>query len=344
MARKARVTAYDVAREAGVSHNTVSLVMRDSPLVAPETKMRVLQVVQALGYQRHAVAASLRSARSQTLGYLVPYDDADAEIDVYRNQMLKAATTTAETQGYYMLLNPFHDVQRCVALAQSGRIDALLVDSLIGDDALDVLLTCDIPLVLVNRDAGSRAVNWVRADEESGVFQATAHLLSLGHQRITFMTAYVPDHPILAQRERGYQRAMAYADLPMRIVQADWTFEAAYACCQQTLDHDQANRPTAFFVVTELMAAGCLRAIQDRGLSVPEDISLVTVGNSIWSKYVQPQLTTVQVPLYDVGKTAIELLIQLIDETRESYSQLVLPTSLVIRDSSGPLNLRAPTK
>lgn len=333
--RKNRVTGQDVARAAGVSHNTVSLVMRDSPLVTPETKARVRAVIEEMGYQRNDVAAVLRSARSRTIGYLLPEDSAEAEVDVFRNLVLKAVTVCAEAHNYYVLLDLFNDAQSAISLVSSGRIDALLIDGRIPDESLVELAARNLPLVLVGRDAGDLPISWVRADEEGGAFQATSHLIEQGHRRIAWISAGEVDHFIVRQREKGYRRALEGAGLPIEpayMVRGDWTFESGFALSHQLLT--SSSRPTALFVVTELMAAATLQAASALGLRVPEDVGVVTIGDSFWSQYVQPPLTAVQVPMKAVGMQATELLFQSIDEDLPKPQQIVLPTTLIIRDSS----------
>jgi LacI family transcriptional regulator len=341
--RKNRVTGQDVAKAAGVSHNTVSLVMRDSPLVKPETKAKVRAIIEEMGYQRNDVAAVLRSARSRTIGYLLPEDSAEAEVDVFRNQVLKAVTVCAEAHNYYVLLDLFSDAQSAISLVSSGRIDALLVDGRIPDESLLELAARNLPIVLVGRDAGDLSISWVKADEEGGAFQATSHLIEQGHQRIAWISAGEVDHFIVRQRERGYRRALEAAGLPIEeayIVRGDWTFESGFALSHQLLT--SSPRPTALFVVTELMAAAALQAAHALGLRVPEDVGVVTIGDSFWSQYVQPALTTVQVPMKAVGTQATELLFQSINEDLPNPQQIILPTTLVVRASSMRIFNRLP--
>jgi LacI family transcriptional regulator len=330
-----RITGYDVAKAAGVSHNTVSLVMRDSPLVKPETKEQVRKVIAKLGYQRNALAAALASARAQTIGYLIPRDTVNAEIDVFRNQILKAVELSAEAHDYYVLIDMFVDAKRARSLVSSGRIDALLVDAQIDLDVVQELVSSNVPLVVVGRDAGDLAVSWVRADEAGGAYQATSHLIKQGHRQIAFITAGEEDHPIVTQRERGYRLALsdvAAPTIPERIVRGDWTFESGYALSYELLG--QSSRPTALFVVTELMAAAALQAAAAHKLRVPDDLAVVTIGDSMWVRHVQPQLTSVQVPMTEVAARATEVLFKHIDGTLAELQQITVPTRLIVRQSS----------
>jgi len=341
--QRARVSGRDVAGVAGVSLNTVSLVVRDSALVAPATKARVQEVIDRLGYQPHAAAAALASARSHTVGYLRQGGDAYepdtdeklATIDVFHNQLLNAITARARAQDYYVLLDSFDDAQRCLSLVRNARIDGALIDHGVEDALLAQLVARDAPIVLVGRDAGDLAVSWVKADEEGGAYAATRHLLDQGHACLALLTVDdAHDSAIVGERVRGYQRALAEAGLPvmdMPISRGDYTFESGHAQGLALLT--ARPRPTGLFVLSEVMAGGALLAAQELGLDVPDDLSIVTTENSPFVEYVRPRLSAVHVPMYEVGVRATDLLFALLDDPTAAPRQLVLPTTFVARDS-----------
>ena len=336
--RKSRVTSRDVAEIAGVSYNTVSLVVRDSPLVAPATKVRVQEAIAQLGYQPNAAAAALRSSQSKTLGYLLwrePEALMDEEVDVFHNRLSKAIVDCAQEHDYYVLQNTFIDAQRSLSLLQSGRIDGLLIDLLIPHEVVEILIANQVPLVLVGRDCEDPSISWVKADELSGAYQATNHLLKLKHCSIALLTIDMPGHPIVFDREQGFLRALEDAGVPFDPAYRScgfWTFESGYEQCQRLLR--MTPRPTAIFAMNELMAVGCLQGAQDLGLHVPRDVAIVTVEDSFWVNYVRPQLTAVHVPMYEVGRRATEALLSLIEHPTAPPQHIVVPTTFVTRDSS----------
>jgi len=348
--RRSRVSSRDVARAAGVSVNTVSLVVKNSPLVALPTKARVQAVIAELGYRPHAAAAALRSTRSHTLGFLVPWGyDAQSDspgltaelyptIDVFRNVMLNAMAAQARTAGYYLLLDTLVDVQRCLALVGSARIDGALVDMLISDAMLGELIARDVPLVLVGRDAGDLPISWVKADEEGGAYTATRHLLALGHRRFgAIMAADEHTHAVVRERMQGYRRALEEADItvePGFIARGDWSFQSGYALGQELLSRHE--RPTAVFVLSEIMAAGAQQGALDLGLRVPDDLAIVTTEDSPLVEFVRPQLSAVHVPMYAVGLRATKILLSLLDKPDGGPQQIVLPTTFTARASSAP--------
>lgn len=342
-AQRARVSSRDVARAAGVSANTVSLVVRDSPLVAHATKERVREVIDRLGYRPHAAAAALRSTRSHTLGFLVP-EVKEASRDVFRHQLLSAITTRARAADHYLLVDTFVEAGRALALLDSGRIDGAVVDWRIPDPVLERLVARGAPVVLVGRDAGDLPVSWVKADEEGGAREAGRHLLAAADERcrgrdpLALLAAVEEETNAVAHaRVRGYRRALDEAAHPLDpayVARGDWTFESGVAEGRRLLA--RAPRPAAIFALNELMAMGVLRAAGELGLRVPDDLALATVEDNPWVDYVQPSLTAVHVPMRDVGAQATAALLDLLADPTAPPRRLVLPTTLVVRASSLP--------
>lgn len=335
-----KVSRHDVARAAGVSPATVSLVVRNRPVVKATTRVRVLRAIEELGYQPNAAAAALRSARSRTIAYAVPrpMSDiavADVDVDVFRNRVLSGITRRAKQAGHFVLFDIFDDVRECIALMASRRIDGMLVDWCIEDADLSRLAMAGLPLVLLGRDPGDLPVSWIKADEDGGAYNATRHLLALGHRRIGLLTGGINGHPIGDERVRGYFRAMAEMDLtpdPRYVVHGDWTFASGYRCGQQLLS--QEPRPTALFVLSEVMVAGVLKATRRLGFYVPDDLAIVTAEDSAWVEYVWPELTAVHVPMEELGVKATALLLARLDDPERPHDRVVMPTRFVVRESS----------
>ncbi len=333
--RKKRVTSLDVARAAGVSANTVSLVVRNSDLVAPDTKERVREIIARLGYRPHAAAAALRSDRAHALGYLVP-EVTQAVQDVFRHQLLSAMVTSAHIASHQLLIDTFVDAPGSASLLSAGRIDGALVDWVVSDEVLEQLIKQNAPVVLVGRET-SLPVSWVKADERGGALQATRQLLELGHQRFALITGgNAHTNAIVRERVEGFEQALGEVNIPLdgtRTVNGDWTYASGLALGMHLLE--QRPRSTAIFALNELMAVGVLQAARVQGLTVPHDFSVVTVEDSPWVEYVRPQLTAVHVPMYEVGRRATEMVLALLDTADSGPRTEVLPTTFVVRESSG---------
>jgi DNA-binding LacI/PurR family transcriptional regulator len=340
MGDKPRVTSQDVARAAGVSQQTVSLVMRNHPRISAKTKARVLAASATLGYQPNAAAASLRSARSQTLGFLLyrqeaAADDAFATVDVFRNQLTNATITRARSDGYYVLFDTFTDVSHFLALLESGRIDGALVESMVEDDVLAQLLERTANVVLVGRET-PLPVSWVKADEEGGAYKLGRHLLAQGRKRPALLAVdEAHDSEMARERVRGFRRALTEAGLellPEHVTFGGWSFESGYVLGQQLLTLPEP--PDAVFALAEGIAVGLLEAARHLGVRVPADLSVVTTEDNDWVKHVVPALTASHVPMFEVGVRATELLLARLANPDLPTEHLVIPTTLNVRESS----------
>jgi DNA-binding LacI/PurR family transcriptional regulator len=334
---KNRATLRDVARIAGVSHNTVSLVVRNSGRVLPETRARVQAVIDHLGYQPNAAAAALRSARSGTIGYLFHRDEHDeraSEVDVFGNRVSRAVMDTAEERERFVLQAGFADAQRRRGLLSSGRVDGLLVDMLIGDDEVAELSErSPVPIVVIGRACGVAGTGWVRADEEGGAYAAARHLLESGRDEIGLLTVRADAHPIVRDREAGVRRALDEAGIRTseRRWFGDWSFESGYAIGAELAG--RRERPSALFALNELMAVGCLQALLHAGVRVPRDVAVVAVEDSSLVEYVRPQVSAVHVPMYAVARRATELVLDAVESGGEPATDS-FATELVVRASS----------
>ncbi|HEY8284748.1 MAG TPA: LacI family DNA-binding transcriptional regulator, partial [Chloroflexota bacterium] len=315
-------------------------VMRDHPRISLKTKAHVRAVSATLGYRPNAAAASLRSSRSQTLGFLLyrgeeAASEAFATIDVFRNQLINAAIGRARAAGYYVLFDTFASASHCLALFQSGRIDGALVEMMVEDDVLAELVENSAPVVLVGR-ATHLPVAWVKADEESGGYKLGRHLLALGHRRLAIVGVDdVHDSAIVRERVSGFRRAVAEAGLELtseHVVHGDWSFESGYAWGQQLLVGPQP--PTAIFALAEQMAVGVIEAAQHLGVRVPEDLSVVTTEDNPWVEHVRPTLTAAHIPMFDVGTRATEMLLARLADPAPRPEQVVVPTTIKVRESS----------
>ena len=344
--KNGRINSRDVAKIAGVSTSTVSLVVRGSPLVNAATRARVQEVIDQMGYQSHAAAAALRSSRANILGYIVP-EIIEAVNDVFRHQILSAVITRTSEENYHVLVDTFLNTPHHTSLFNSGRIDGALVDWEFDDAMLEELHRRGVPFVLVGRDVRTIPINWVKVDERGGAYEVTRHLIKLGHTRIALIAGNYPAskgaEPIKGgkeaslQRSSGFQRAMNEARLPIDpryMVEGDWRYASGLILGKRLLELHP--RPTAIFALSEVMAVGVLNAAHQLGLRIPEDLSVVTTEDSPWVEYVRPQLTAIHLPIYEVGIRAAEVLMERIENPSMPPQQIVLPATLVVRESSAP--------
>jgi LacI family transcriptional regulator len=303
-------------------------------------RARVQQVIAEQRYSPRAAARSLASRRTDALGLLIPRSAAAIFADPFFPHVIQGITETCSNRGYFLLLSMVTAereqdfFERVVA---GHHVDGLIMlSSDIDDPILPLLIRDETPLVLVGRHPYLH-VSYADVDNQGGAVQAVRHLVELGHQRIATITGPLFTAAALDRRD-GYKQALAEALLPVRpdlIVEGDFTQSGGYQAMRRLLELPE--RPTAVFAGSDPMAAGALRAIHEADLRVPDDISLVSFDDLPLASMLTPPLTTVHQPLYELGATAADLLLnRLVDSPGEQPPrQTRLATQLVVRESSG---------
>ncbi len=334
-----RPTSFDVARLAGVSRTTVSLVLNNAPNahISPETRRRVLEAARQLGYFPHAPARRLAQGRTMTVA-LVWHRGPDANYrDAFLPGLLQGLTTALRQQGYHLLFRPIdpHESEEIVLeLAQGRHADGLILSGPRAQDPiLQRLVRQNFPLVLHGQVPGMD-VPFVDVDNVAGARQAVEHLLRLGHTRIGVITN-APLHYVSArQRLEGYRQALEAAGLSPRPqwIQLGNFDEASGRRAMQALLQARP-RVTAVFVASDMVALGARYALWEAGLRVPQDIALVGFDDLPLAAYTIPPLTTVHVPAWELGYTAGQMMLQRLEG--RSVNSHRLPTRLVIRASCG---------
>jgi LacI family transcriptional regulator len=315
MGRK-RVTIEDVARAAGVSRQTVSRAINDQSEISPQTRARVLRIVEELGYRPSGIARGLATRRTRTLGY---------------------------AEGYNVFLcNTEEDPQRELAVLRSlegQRVDGVvLCSSRLDDRELRSMVARHSVAVLVNRrlesDGESGRIGVVVLDDVAGGRMAVRHLLNGGHRAVGFL-AGPPASRSGRWRAEGYRAALADADLPGSlawIVHCPADVDGGHQAAGDLL----ALHPglTALFCYNDLVAVGALQACADLGRRVPDDVAVIGFDDIMLAALVTPPLTTCRVPRYELGAQAMRLLLAQIDGCSDSCAEVVLRPELVVRASA----------
>ena len=328
----------DVARLAGVSHQTVSRVINGSPHVRPDTRERVQAAMRELDYRPNRLARALVTGRSHTLGVVsfdtTLYGPASTLLGIER---------AAHEAGYFIIVASLKALNRSSVADAVDRlrrhgVDGVLVVSAV-QDAADALLNPpdDIPLVAV--EAGpDEAVPVVEVDQHAGAGLATTHLLELGHRMVSHI-AGPPEFLEARQRLDGWRATLMRAGIePPGHLTGDWSARSGYELGVKLA----ADRElTAVFVANDHMALGVLRAMQEAGRRVPDDVSVVGFDDIPESPFLMPPLTTVRQDFDELGARALQLLLQMINEGGGKPPHPRLPPRLVIRASTAPaLTLR----
>lgn len=331
----ANVSIKDVARAARVSHPTVSRALRHSSLVKPDTAERIRSIARRMGYRPSAVARSLVTRRTKTIGVVVT-----TIADPFISEVVSGIEEVANENGYSVVLaNSNADPEREVQVAHSfheRRVDGILVTaSRVGARYLPLLSEMKVPVVLINSHHPAEFVYSVRIDNVTASRAATAHLIELGHKRI----AYIGDRfgfQSDTERFSGYREALERADLPFLpqlVVHGDGKAEGGLHAIATLMA--MPDPPTAVFCYNDMCAIGALSGIRQRGLRVPNDISIVGFDDLLIASYTHPPLTTVHQPKQQMGRAAMRILLELFSNA-QSITNIKMQGELIVRESTAP--------
>ncbi len=333
------VTLRDIAEKAGVSIITVSRVMNGKPDVLPETRQRILSIARDLNYTPNAHARALVGGKSKIIG-LVVADNANP----FYARMIRGIEEAASANGYSVILsNTNEDLAReaaAIQILREKRVDGLLITSVqCGKALLEPLLNDHTPFVLLNRYVDGLDTDCVLNDNFLGALQATAHLCSLGHRRILHLTG--PENiSSVRERLRGYHQALADCGIspdPRLVLHTNLKLDDGY---QKILTQFPlfSPAPTAIFAYSDLLAFSVLKAMRELGIAVPGQVALVGYDDIDFAQAIEPALTTVSQPAFEMGFKGAEILLNKIQNPSQAAlpaRQVIFPPQLVVRASSG---------
>jgi len=328
-----KVTIIEVAAEANVSYGTVSRVINNNVHVKQETRDRVLKAMQRLGFFANRQARSLAGGRTNSVGVLVPdlgtgyigeiIHGIDAEMGLCDLDLVLYTThRTASKEANY------------VTNLAKGMVDGLLlVLPRNPADFIDTLKQRNFPFVFIDHRGIGQDCPTVGATNWQGGFNATEYLVRLGHQRVGFITGWM-DLGCALDRLDGYRSALRTYHIPEDphlIYEGTFNQQDGFAGASSLLD--LPDPPTAIFASNDVMAMGVMDAVRNRGLRVPEDISVIGFDDIPQAALVHPALTTIRQPLETMGRVATQMLIELMHEPQKKAGRIELPTELIVRDS-----------
>lgn len=337
-----RVSIKDIAREAQVSHSTVSRALSDSPLVSANTKARIQQLAREMGYSPDAQARSLVMGRTQTVGVVVT-----TITDPFIAEVVQSIETTAYDYGYSVILTSSgSDSKREIAaveMLQSKRVDGVIVtSSRVGALYQGLLEQLGVPIVLINshRRQTSPSTFSVNVDNRHGAHIATKHLIRLNHRRIAYVGGRT-HHSDDQERQAGYLDALAQAGVafdPQLMVAGNGRASGGERALPRL--RTVADPPTAVLCYNDMTAVGLMRAAREIGLAVPDELSVVGFDNIPFASYIKPSLTTVAQPKVEMGRMAMRMVLSLIGDERVDHidkANVVVKGRLIVRQSSGAL-------
>lgn len=328
------VTIYDVAREANVSMATVSRVVNGNPNVKPSTRRKVLDCIERLGYRPNAVARGLASKKTTTIGVIIP----DISKSFYA-ELSRGIADIATMYEYNIILSnsderPERELELLIDLF-GKQVDGLIfMSDSVSEEVREEMARAPVPVVLAGTVDEDRQFSTVNIDYEEAAYEAVKKLIGNGHERIVFVTGPMTRDINRLHKKAGYERALQEASIDIKeefIIEVEDNYDHAYEAWQQI--EQLPEKPTAFCVANDLIAVGILNGIRDAGLSVPKDYELICFEHSLLPRIVRPQLTTIAVPLYDLGAVSMRLLTKLMNEEEVEDDKVLLPYRIEERDS-----------
>lgn len=332
------VTIKDVARVAGVSPSTVSRVISDSQRISQKTKKLVRKTMKELGYHQNAIARSLVTQKTNTIGLVMARPTQEAFANPFFSEIIQGIAVVTQEKHYNLILSStgdYHEEQEeTIKLIRNRRVDGvILMASRSNDELISQLLEVEIPFVLIGRSPEHQGIPIVNNDNIRAVYDTVNYLFEKDYQNIIALSG--PKEYIFSQdRILGYQKALVeHTHRNHRIIYIDdFTYGDGY---QGTLEFLKSNKKyfDAIFAFDDMIAMGALHAVQDYGLRVPQDIGIVGFNDDPMISYQRPALTTVKIPINKMGREAAKMLINILDNKDYQGEEIILETELIIRDT-----------
>jgi DNA-binding LacI/PurR family transcriptional regulator len=336
-------TIRDVANRAGVHPSTVSRVFSGKSKISEATRTRVLETAEQLGFQPNAIARSLSMQQTRTIAIVVPHIYQGFFQDAYFPQVMKGLLRVAYKHDYRILVGGSSghadEITQLFDIVGSRQADGIVVlSNRLDVDIIEALHNQELPFVLMGKPLGDRDdVAWVDSQDAYYSGEVVRYLQQLGHHRI----AYVGGDPdVLVSKERllGYKRAMRQTGIEPLPEWIDYGFfaeDGGYQAVQRMSKLDRLA-PTAYYAANDLMALGIIRALKERNIRIPEQVSVAGTNNSAAAAHICPPLTSLEVPYADMIAQAASLLLHSIHQGEMPSAQKTIDCRLVVRESTGP--------
>jgi len=335
---KKEITIYDIAEQLKISVATVSRALSGHPGVNAKTKKKILDAAESIGYQTNHFARNLRQQKTRTLGVVVPRLNS-----YFMANLISGIEHVANQAGYNLLISQSSEMavrERDIVKAMfDSRVDGLLVSLSYDTEDLrhfERFLQKKIPVMFFDRTAESVEFANIRIDNVKAGFDATRHLLDMGSRNIMHVTLS-STHSIYRDRFRGYAQALESCGIPLNeenIFFCDLTFESGIEAARHALS--LSSPPDGIFLANDNCAAGCIVALKQHGVAIPEDIAIVGFNNDPVCRIVEPNLSSIQYPGYEMGEIAARGLINHLAgvENLMLTHTIILRSDLVVRQSS----------
>ena len=330
-----RVTIHDIARLAGVSSGTVSRVINGRQGAADETRQRVLGIVEAQGYKVNSLAQQLSCGRSNSIGVVFPINASEVVIHPIYPGLLGSLVDAADARGYTVVLLTAADEKqdRIIDILDRQRVDGVILPAAgAHDGVLEAVHRANAKVVVIGHRTDSSAIPWVDCDHDRAAFELTRHVIEQGRRRLVLLNG-PEDVSACALRAAGFERAVAGAGSvvkSIREVSGPFDSEAGRRAAADVFDE---AIPDAILAGSDYIALGVLAEARHRGIKVPEDLAVTGFDDVEAASHSEPLLTSVRMPLHELGAAAADLLCDAI-EGEEGGGEVLLPTTIVYRTST----------
>jgi DNA-binding LacI/PurR family transcriptional regulator len=329
-----KATIYDIAKEAGVSIATVSKVINGKGRISAETRSAVFTIMERLDFQPSVIASALTGKKTFTLGLLVP----DISNPFFA-EIARAIEDQGHQLGYSVVMcntdNKDVKVERYISLLLQKSVDGIIIATGIEKkEIIEQLLARGLPIVLIARELPMIAVDTVVVDDYVGGCMAANHLLQLGHTEIAILSE---SHKVSSSRERvrGFKQTMSDAGHDFNeqwLKVCDYRVEDGK---NKTMELLQENiLPSAIFACNDMLAVGALQAAKELKIRVPKELSIISFDNTILSSVTNPPLTTIAQPMEQLGKLAVDLIVENIKQDKPMKQRIVLRPEIIVREST----------
>ncbi|MBQ0140361.1 MAG: catabolite control protein A [Kurthia sp.] len=328
------VTIYDVAREANVSMATVSRVVNGNPNVKPTTRKKVLDVIERLEYRPNAVARGLASKKTTTVGVIIP----DMS-NVFYAELARGIEDVATMYSYNIILsNSDQNEEKELELLDTmfgKQVDGIVIMSEnVTESVLEKLGHSPAPIVLAGSVETTNTIPSVNIDYKQAAYEAVKKLVDNGHKRIAYVSGPFTSKINKEHKYLGYKKALLEAGIALDdalVLASEDSYDSGMEDFQKI--NQIQNPPTAFFTGSDELAIGIIHAAQDAGKHVPNDIEVISFENSKLACMVRPQLTSMVLPLYDIGAVSMRLLTKIMNKEQIDNQQVILPHRMELRQS-----------
>ncbi|HEU4555842.1 MAG TPA: LacI family DNA-binding transcriptional regulator [Chitinophaga sp.] len=338
MDKRKEVTIYDLAEKLNISVATVSRALQNDPVVSKKTKKKIFDLAEEMGYRSNHFARNLRNQRTDTIGVIVPRLNS-----YFMSTVIAGIEHVANSQGYNLIISQSSEsVEKEVMSARTmfnNRVDGLLASLAYDTDSMthfDPFFKKGIPVLFFDRCADNTNATSVLIDNRKAAFEATKHLIAQGCKRIVHITAHT-NRAVYTDRLAGYQQALAAHKLPFKesyIIRNNLSQEAGADAAEKIWS--MSARPDGVFAANDNCAVGCMLALKKKGMQIPADIAFAGFNNDPVSTVIEPNLTTINYPGYEMGEVAARQLINQLsgDTLTAATNTILLRSELIVRSSS----------